>query len=200
MQLINKQAQQHQSILTIHNQETEDENLFFKEKKGSILDRLRYFNIPIDGWQAPGKSSLQAILPHLPTNNKLQLVHNTFTDKEDVLFANNYNKNLSWCFCINANLYIENEVPYIPLFTSANCNITLGTDSYAGNWTLSILDEIKSLHQYFPEIKWEDLLTWGTINGAKYLGVEDKFGSIEKGKTPGLNLISRDFNSIQKII
>ncbi len=135
LDLFSEHAKKHNSILTIHNQETEDENLFFTEKKGNILDRLKSFNIPTDDWQAPGKSSLQATLPHLPAANKLQLVHNTFTNQEDILFANDYNKNLFWCFCINANLYIENKVPDVNLFLQNNCNITLGTDSYASNWT-----------------------------------------------------------------
>ena len=200
LDLFSKQALKYNTILTIHNQETEDENLFFKEKKGSILDRLKSFNIPTDNWQAPGKSSLQATLPHLPETNKLQLVHNTFTTQDDILFANNYNKNLFWCFCVNANLYIENKVPDVNLFTQNNCAITLGTDSYASNWSLSIFDEIKTLHKHFPQIDFNDLFTWATINGAKYLGIDDAFGSIEKGKTPGLNLISTDLKSIKRLI
>ncbi len=200
LNLFSEYAEKNNSILTIHNQETEDENLFFKKKKGSILDRLNYFNIPTENWQAPKKTSLQATLPHLPATNKLQLVHNTFTNQADILFANNYNKNLFWCFCVNANLYIENKVPNVNLFTQNNCTITLGTDSCASNWNLSIFDEIKTLHNYFPSIDLNTLLTWATLNGAKFLGIENKFGSIEKRKTPGLNLISPDFKTVQKII
>ena len=199
LNLLKEHATKHTSTLTIHNQETADENLFFKEKKGSILDRLHYFNINTDNWQAPGKSSLQATLPYLPVRTKLQLVHNTFTNQEDVLFANNLHKELFWCFCVNANLYIENKVPDLNLVSSNQCTITLGTDSYASNWSLSIFDEIKTLHKHFPNIEWDDLLKWSTYNGAKFLGKEDKFGSIEKGKIPGLNLISHDFSSVKKL-
>ena len=198
--LFTKYAEKNNSVLTIHNQETADENLFFREKKGSILDRLKYFNIPTDNWQATGKSSLQATLPHLPANNKLQLVHNTFTSEEDILFANNYNKHLFWCFCVNANLYIENNLPDVNLFMANNCHITLGTDSYASNWSLSIFDEIKTLHKHFAVIDWNDLLQWATLNGAKFLGIDNIFGSIEKGKAPGLNLISKDFTSVKRLV
>jgi cytosine/adenosine deaminase-related metal-dependent hydrolase len=193
-------AKKNNSILTIHSQETEDENLFFRLKKGSILERLKTFNIPTDNWQAPGKSSLQATLPHLPAENKLQLVHNTFTNKGDILFANDYSKNLFWCFCANANLFIEDQVPRVDLFTENNCTITLGTDSYASNWSLSIFDEIKTLYRHFPHTDLNDLLTWATLNGANYLGISNKFGSIQKGKTPGLNLISPDFKSVKRLV
>jgi cytosine/adenosine deaminase-related metal-dependent hydrolase len=200
LNLFNEHATKYGSILTIHNQETADENLFFKEKKGSILDRLHYFNINTDNWQAPGTSSLQTTLPKLPKKNKIQLVHNTFTNTEDILFANNFNENLFWCFCVNANLYIENKLPDVNLFTSSNCAITLGTDSYASNWSLSIFDEIKTLRKNFPEMDLNSLLTWATLNGAKLLGIEHRYGSIEKGKQPGLNLISRDLQEVKKLV
>jgi cytosine/adenosine deaminase-related metal-dependent hydrolase len=33
-------------------------------------------------------------------------------------------------------------------------------------------------------------LQWGTLNGAKFLGIDKEKGSLEPGKTPGLNLIT----------
>jgi cytosine/adenosine deaminase-related metal-dependent hydrolase len=33
------------------------------------------------------------------------------------------------------------------------------------------------------------VLQWATLNGAKALNIDDKYGSFEKGKQPGINLI-----------
>jgi imidazolonepropionase-like amidohydrolase len=33
-------------------------------------------------------------------------------------------------------------------------------------------------------------MEWGTINGARFLGIDDEKGTLEQGKTPGLNLIT----------
>jgi len=33
-------------------------------------------------------------------------------------------------------------------------------------------------------------MEWGTINGAKFLGIDEDKGTLEVGKTPGLNLIT----------
>ena len=33
-------------------------------------------------------------------------------------------------------------------------------------------------------------MRWATLNGAQFLGIDNKFGTIEKGKKPGINLIS----------
>ena len=72
--------------------------------------------------------------------------------------------------------------------------ITLGTDSLASNHQLNILAEMKTL-QSLKKVEFEKLLQWATINGAEFLGLEDQFGTIEVGKSPGLNLIqlSKDF-------
>ncbi len=34
------------------------------------------------------------------------------------------------------------------------------------------------------------MLQWATLNGAMALGIADRFGSFEKGKTPGIVQIS----------
>ncbi len=59
----------------------------------------------------------------------------------------------------------------------------------ASNHQLNILEELKTIAKNFPQISTETLLKWATINGAKALQMEDKLGSFEKGKQPGIVLI-----------
>ena len=75
------------------------------------------------------------------------------------------------------------------MFLNQKC--TIGTDSLASNWSLSVLDELKTITKNSPEISLETLLKWATINGAEFLGIDTQFGSIEKGKKPGINLITQ---------
>ena len=58
------------------------------------------------------------------------------------------------------------------------------------NHQLSILEELKLIEQFYPEISLETLLEVATINGAKALSLNKTFGSFEKGKAPGVVLIS----------
>jgi cytosine/adenosine deaminase-related metal-dependent hydrolase len=118
-------------------------------------------------------------------------VHNTFSNKEDVEIAEKYHRNLFWCLCANANLYIENTLPDVALLQVHNCNLTLGTDSLASNTTLSIVDEINVLRQHQSNISLEVLLKAATYNGAQFLGLESQLGLIEKGKKPGINLLQQ---------
>ncbi len=94
-----------------------------------------------------------------------------------------------WCFCPNANLYIEKRIPDLDLFLKQDDNITIGTDSLASNWSLSIVEELKTISNRFPDIPLSSLIKWSTINGARLLGFDDLLGSFEKGKVPGVNLL-----------
>ena len=96
---------------------------------------------------------------------------------------------LSFCLCPNANLYIENTLPPVEMLIKNNCSITLGTDSIASNWSLNILDEMKTLQNHFSFLSLEKLLQWATVNGARALQMDKIFGSFEKGKKPGIVLI-----------
>ncbi len=49
---------------------------------------------------------------------------------------------------------------------------------------------MRTIQAKFPSIGTQQLIEWGTLNGAKYLGIDDEKGTIEPGKTPGLNLIT----------
>ena len=103
--------------------------------------------------------------------------------------AKSYSKNIYWATCPNANLYIENKLPDYNLFIDADVKMTIGTDSLASNYSLSILDELKTISSYFPQLKLEMLLQWATWNGAKALNFQDELGSFEVGKNPGVLLI-----------
>jgi len=107
--------------------------------------------IDISHWKPTGKSSLISILKFLPAENKLILVHNTFTEKADLdeLKKKRSLENTWFTLCPNSNLYIENQLPPISLFQKEDLNICLGTDSLASNHQLSILTEMVTRESYF---------------------------------------------------
>lgn len=174
---------------SIHNQESKAENEFFNAKSGDYLRLYETINIPIDYFKATGKSSLKTIRSALNESINTLLVHNTFTDKEDIETVQKTHPNLYWCLCPNANLYIENTLPDIFLLQSNKCSLTIGTDSLASNLQLSIIDEINTILQHQPTISIEVLLQAATYNGAQFLGIENKFGLIDKNRKCGINLI-----------
>ena len=185
--------------ISMHNQETADENEFFKNKTGSFLGMYERTKVNLDFFEATGLSSLQSILPIFKKAHHGILVHNSFTSAEDIKAVHAAMSNAFWCLCPNANQYIEQTLPPIELLRSQKANIVIGTDSYASNWSLSVLDELKTIQQHHPEIQLSEMLSWATINGAQALQMDKHLGSFELGKKPGVVLINGvdAFNSLK---
>lgn len=177
--------------ISMHNQETPDENDFFKTKTGSFLGMYERTNVKLDFFEATGKSSLQSVLPVFKKATASILVHNSFTNTEDIVAVKKQMPNTYWCLCPNANQYIEQTMPPIELLRNNGANIIVGTDSYASNWSLSIIDELKTIQQYHPQIPLEEMLAWATINGARALQMDKTLGSFEAGKKPGVVVIEK---------
>ncbi|OFX58770.1 MAG: hypothetical protein A2046_02570 [Bacteroidetes bacterium GWA2_30_7] len=185
------------AIVSIHNQEGEEENNLFKTKSGAIYNALIKIGANKSYYTITDKNSLESIIQYLPSKINTILVHNTFSNFEDFNIAENYFENLFWCICPNSNLYIENALPDITLMNNICKNITIGTDSLASNRELSILSEIITISKNFPEIKFETILKWATLNGSFALNIDNKFGSFDVGKKPGVNLIQNfDFDKM----
>ena len=174
---------------SIHNQESKTENEFFNSKTGDYLRLYETIKISIDYFKATGTSSLQTIISSLNQKVNTLLVHNTFSSKEDIEIAKNVHQQLYWCLCPNANLYIENTLPDINLLNSNGCTLTIGTDSLASNSNLSIIDEINTILKHQPNSSLELLLNAATYNGAKFLGLENQYGILDRNKKCGINLI-----------
>ncbi|HRN56073.1 MAG TPA: amidohydrolase family protein, partial [Agriterribacter sp.] len=132
------------------------------------------------------------------------LVHNTYMTEEDIVFANAYalqkGLRLVYCFCPNANLYIEGKLPPVDLFIQHHCHIVLGTDSYGSNLQLSITSEMAAIRSRFPHIPIATLLQWATLNGAEALQWGNRLGSLEKGKKPGIVLVKNDLSDPVRIL
>lgn len=174
---------------SIHNQETAHENDFFIEGTGDLVQFYQEWGFDISFFEPSGKRSLPSVLPHFSPESRLLLVHNTMTNKADIDFAQAYMKNLCWNFNPNANLYIEDKLPAFEIFSNDHLPCSIGTDSLASNHQLSVLEELKTIEQAAGSIPLDQLLIWSSRNGAQILGIDDKFGSIEPGKRPGLVLI-----------
>jgi cytosine/adenosine deaminase-related metal-dependent hydrolase len=166
-------------LISIHNQETPAEDQLYQTGDSAFLELYKFFGIDRSPFPVTGKSSIRSYLPHFNKGQKIILVHNTFMPDEDIDWANNYASEtgieLVYCFCVNANLYIENTIPPIQKFIDRNCRIVIGTDSYSSNTELKISHEIETIRKHFPSIPPETVLKWATVNGAETLGIESRW-------------------------
>ncbi len=171
--------------LSIHNQETEEENILFNTHSGKMFDWLYSMEASHHIWEENNISTILSILKTLKYEKNLLLVHNTFTSNYEISLIKKLYKNTYWCTCPKSNLFIEGKLPNYNFFQ--NQNLCIGTDSLASNNSLSILDEIKIIASN-SNLDLQQLLVASCYNGAKALGFGD-LGSFEKNKNPGINLL-----------
>ncbi|WP_018630603.1 amidohydrolase family protein [Niabella aurantiaca] len=179
-------------LLSIHNQETPEEDEWFFNGTGglkALYERLGLNEAPVP---AGGKASIQTYGAYLTQQQQLLLIHNVFTTTEDIRYVHGRFPDAFWCLCPNANHYISNRLPNIPMMREEQAQLVLGTDSLASNYGLSIWEEIRRIQKHYPEIPVAEMLSWATINGAKALQISDRYGSFEKGKKPGVIQIVRN--------
>ena len=190
---ISAKAEEGVMILSVHNQESAEEEIFFKEGNGPIPDHYQQnLKLDVSHWQARKERSLEFILKRISKQNQLLLVHNTFINENDMEVLNKERspENTFLVVCPNSNLYIENHLPPIDLLRQSGFPVCIGTDSLASNQQLSVLEEMITIQKHFPEIKLEDLLNWACNTGARALDIESTLGDFKPGKKSGVNLIS----------
>lgn len=189
---ISIEAAQAGTILSIHSQESIEEDELYRTGTGELLEHLQH-NLSIDTsfFSCTGKNALSSTLEYLPPQNHLLLVHNLNTSQGDINYISEIRRldNTWFVLCPGSNLYIQKRLPDIDLFRENGLQICLGTDSLGSNHQLSILEEMIIIQTAFPHIPLEELVTWSSFNGAQALKMEEWAGSIEVGKRPGINLL-----------
>ena len=187
------QEQSSNQILSIHNQESEAENEFFLSKSGDFIRLYQELGIDLSFFSPTKKTSLSSCINYLKNASKTILVHDVFINKSDIeltkICSLESKTQFYLCCCVLANRYISSRMPDEFIFQNNLDDIVIGTDSLASNQSLNILSEIKSIKQAYPHVSEFKLLQSATYNGAVALNIEHQFGSLQKGKQPGVILI-----------
>ena len=181
-------------FLSYHSQESQEEEDLLRTGSGAM-----YQNRKRSGMSTPpvtGESSLKYFIQRLaaatpaPYNQHILLVHNVCLSQEDIEAAKEVMNNVYWAVCPLSNIFIHNALPPIPLMRANGLDIMLGTDSLSSNDDLDMVKEMVCLHKNFPEVPMSEILTWATLNGARFLKKDGIMGSLEAGKKPGIVRIS----------
>lgn len=179
------QRAQRQIPISIHFMETRGELELF-ESRGELSEWYRSRDLKIDFLS--DRTPAQRIINHISADQKVLLVHNTCIRREDAeRLLDHFGDNLTWVLCPLSNDYISGGMVDLDLLTSVGGRIALGTDSLASNSSLCLVSEMKALQAKVPLDK---LVQWASLGGAEALGLEERLGSIERGKSSGLVLLS----------
>lgn len=182
------------SVFSIHNQEAEDENNLFQNRQGDFLRMYKKMGINIDFFSATHKSSLQSWLPFVQRKESLLLVHNVAIHETDLAYLKTWaaetGSGVCFVICARANEYISGMLPPVEMLIQSGFPIAIGTDSLASNDALDPAYEINFLEHHFKDADVSVWLRAACSNGAEALMLNDKFGSLLKGRKPGLVLMA----------
>lgn len=185
-------------FLSYHSQESQEEEDLLISGTGAM-----YENRKRSGMSTPpitGRSSLEYFIDRLaaakkgPYDEHILLVHNVCLQQSDIDAIRKVMKNAYFAICPLSNIFIHNALPPISLMRKNGLAIALGTDSLSSNDDLDIVKELVCLHDNFPEVPMNELLVWACQNGARFLGKEDRLGSLSVGKCPGIVYVSETDN------
>ncbi len=116
------------------------------------------------------------------------IIHGTHYTREDLESIKS--KNISIVLCPRCNGYFGVGFPPITEINSLKIPVSLGTDNVMAN-TIDLFEEMRYLYRISRVLSTnknnnnfssKDLLKMVSINAAKNFGLENKFGSISKGK------------------
>ncbi len=120
-------------------------------------------------------------------NRNLLAVHMTQLNDDDINIAADHRINV--VHCPESNLKLASGICPTAALIEAGINVTLGTDSSASNNDLDMFSEMRTaalLGKGFSDnaaaLPAAKVLEMATINGARALGLENRIGSLEKGK------------------
>jgi cytosine/adenosine deaminase-related metal-dependent hydrolase len=174
---------------TTHLAESPEEVQFIMDAEGELAEKL----YPHVGWQEylPRPSGLRPT-EYLGKQGGLfpgnLLVHGVqLTDAEIELLTDNA---MSLVLCPRSNAQLDvGKAPAGKLHRSG-IKLALGTDSLASCESLSIWDEMAFAHRWFDgELDAPTLYRMATLGGAEVLGLGNRVGSLENGKTADFQVL-----------
>ncbi len=173
--------------LCIHGAETLEESEFTCEGTGVFADYLRSLGVWDDDIPIAGLAPIPLFEASGLLTDRTVLAHANYVCDDDIHCIGE--NRASVAYCPRTHDAFEHPPHRFRDMLDAGVNVCIGTDSLASNPSLSILDELRFLHQMFPDFNSQQLLEMGTVSGAKALGLQDRVGSLAVGKDADLAVI-----------
>ncbi len=168
--------------LAIHVAESAAEVELMHRGTGPLLG-VAQRNMP--GFTAPGTSTVR-YLADLGALDGATAVHVCHLEPGDIELLAEHARGV--VTCPRSNTYLHNPVPEIDRLLDADISVGIGTDSSASNHDLDLMAEVRALLELQPDLGPDAVLRMATLGGARALGAEGRFGSLEHSKAADLSV------------
>jgi len=131
-------------------------------------------------WTAPGVGPVQYLDDMGFLDNRLLAVHGVQMSRADL--ARLKERGTTLVTCPRSNVHTGAGLPPVSDFYESGVRVAIGTDSLASSPDLNVFAEVAALHAIAPSVPAASLLESATIQGARALGFDADYGTIEPGK------------------
>ena len=184
LQQIKQQTVSQNSIFSLHVEENPDESRLLFQGTGCFKEFLEERNA-FDGTFPLEKGKYHSVVDYLQKTGILDArticVHCVNIQENDIQLLKQSKCHI--CLCPGSNQFLGVGKAPIDAMLQQNILPALGTDSIASNTQLNMWHEMALIREDYPGVNSETIVAMATMAGAKALGLERKYGSLEKGKS-----------------
>ena len=175
-----------------HLAESREELEFLQEGRGAWADFMTRMGIDFSDWNGFGKRPVEMALEMGLLNENTLAVHLLeITSKEMAEVAQT---GAQVCLCPRSNRALHRKLPDIEGFLKLGIQPAIGTDSLASTPTLSLFDEMRFIHEHFPNLEPDVILKMGTVNGGRAMGYPN-MGTLRPGSQSPMIYVELDAKS-----
>jgi len=167
-------------VTTVHLGESPQEIELLRAGTGPVRVMLERLGVWTDAWQPPGGSPVTYLADLEFLDARTLVVHGVQFDSHDLARLRAIGATL--VSCPRSNVHVGVGSPPLEAFYDSGVEVAFGTDSLASVADLNMFNELAEARRIAPRVPARRLLQSATRTGARALGFEHDFGSIEVGK------------------
>ncbi|HET9361204.1 MAG TPA: amidohydrolase family protein [Vicinamibacterales bacterium] len=167
-------------VTTVHLGESAQEVQFLRDGTGPARAMLERLGVWTDAWRPPGGSPVEYLAGLGFLDARTLVVHGVQFGGDDLARLKTIGATL--VSCPRSNVHVGAGSPPLEAFYASGVDVAIGTDSLASAPDLNMFNELAEARRIAPRVPARRLLESATLTGARALGFDRDFGSIEVGK------------------
>ncbi len=181
---IKKRCTAQNAVFSLHLAENRDESLLLIHGTGCFAQFLKDRGAVSDTFPIPGIDT-SGVVGYLQKrgilDRKTLCVHCVHMSSEEMKILAESQAHV--CLCPCSNRFLSVGTAPLEKFLDFGMLPALGTDSVTSNPQLDIWEEMALLRKNHPTVAAETILSMATLGGAVAMHRDNRYGSIEKGRT-----------------
>ena len=181
---IRRDTSAHGSPTTVHVAEGREEVQLLSDGTGPWRTLLETLGVWTEAWQVPACSPVAYLQQRGFLDASTLVVHGVQCTADDI--ARLRSSGATMVACPRSNAYVGAGDPPLSDFYAAGVPVAFGTDSLASVDDLNLFSELAEARRLAPAVAARRLLESATLIGARALGFERDYGTLEPGKRAAL--------------